>query len=199
MWRLKISEGGGQRIVWLMYRNEDGGWGFNVLDESAMFGTCLNYVTLRLLGQVQKDENDGLAKGRSWILSHGTATAAPQWAKILLSVLGVYDWSGNRPVIPELCLVPRFLPIHPGSPPKAGPVMVNNDEARNASSARRRPRRRRPLAGREEMDASDLEKLRAWAESPRLRRAIEDPHNRRTKPGDGPALDQGQLSSCNPL
>ncbi|RLM54759.1 hypothetical protein C2845_PM10G11450 [Panicum miliaceum] len=50
-----------------------------------MFGTCLNYVTLRLLGQVQKDENDGLAKGRAWILSHGTATAAPQWAKILLS------------------------------------------------------------------------------------------------------------------
>ncbi|XP_039778284.1 achilleol B synthase-like [Panicum virgatum] len=117
MWRLKISEGGGQRIVWLMYRNEDGGWGFNVLDESAMFGTCLNYVTLRLLGQVQKDENDGLAKGRSWILSHGTATAAPQWAKILLSVLGVYDWSGNRPVIPELCLVPRFLPIHPDVEP----------------------------------------------------------------------------------
>jgi len=77
--------------------------------------------------------------------------------------------------------------------------MVNNDEARNASSARRRPRRRRPLAGREEMDANDLEKLRARAEGPRLRRAIEDPHNRRTKPGDGPALDQGQLSSCNPL
>ncbi|XP_025810661.1 lupeol synthase-like isoform X10 [Panicum hallii] len=96
------------------HQNEDGGWGFNVLDESAMFGTCLNYVTLRLLGQVQKDENDGLAKGRAWILSHGTATAAPQWAKILLSVLGVYDWSGNRPVIPELWLVPRFLPIHPG-------------------------------------------------------------------------------------
>ncbi|XP_066370456.1 achilleol B synthase-like [Miscanthus floridulus] len=93
------------------HQNEDGGWGFNILDESAMFGTCLNYATLRLLGEV---ENDGLAKGRAWILSHGTATAAPQWAKILLSVIGVYDWSGNDPVIPELWLVPRFLPIHPG-------------------------------------------------------------------------------------
>jgi hypothetical protein len=51
-----------------------------------MFSTCLNYTTLRLLGEVQKEENDGLAKGRAWILSHGTATAAPQWAKILLSV-----------------------------------------------------------------------------------------------------------------
>ncbi|XP_066358596.1 achilleol B synthase-like [Miscanthus floridulus] len=96
------------------HQNEDGGWGFNILDESAMFGTCLNYVTLRLLGEVQKDENDGLAKGRAWILSHGTAAAGPQWAKILLSVIGVYDWSGNNPMIPELWLVPRFLPIHPG-------------------------------------------------------------------------------------
>jgi hypothetical protein len=45
-----------------------------------MFSTCLNYTTLRLLGEVP-EENDGLAKGRAWILSHGTATAAPQWGK----------------------------------------------------------------------------------------------------------------------
>ncbi|XP_008661274.1 achilleol B synthase isoform X3 [Zea mays] len=96
------------------HQNEDGGWGFNILDESAMFSTCLNYTALRLLGEVQQEENDGLAKGRAWILSHGTATAAPQWAKILLSVIGVYDWRGNNPVVPELWLVPRFLPIHPG-------------------------------------------------------------------------------------
>uniref|UniRef100_A0A804LR13 Terpene cyclase/mutase family member n=2 Tax=Zea mays TaxID=4577 RepID=A0A804LR13_MAIZE len=96
------------------HQNEDGGWGLNVIDESAMFSTCLNYTSLRLLGEVQQEENDGLAKGRAWILSHGTATAAPQWAKILLSVIGVYDWRGNNPVVPELWLVPRFLPIHPG-------------------------------------------------------------------------------------
>jgi achilleol B synthase len=28
--------------------------------------------------------------------------------------IGVYDWSGNNPMIPEIWLVPRFLPIHPG-------------------------------------------------------------------------------------
>ncbi|TVU08995.1 hypothetical protein EJB05_42429, partial [Eragrostis curvula] len=93
--------------------NEDGGWGLNILGDSAMFGSCLNYVALRLLGEVQKEKNDGLAKGRYWILSHGTATAAPQWAKILLSVMGVYDWSGNNPIIPELWLIPYYLPIHP--------------------------------------------------------------------------------------
>ncbi|KAL6900886.1 hypothetical protein ACP4OV_005562 [Aristida adscensionis] len=105
-------------------RNEDGGWGFNILDESAMFGSCFNYVTLRLLGEVQKDEDDGLAKGRAWILSHGSAVAAPQWAKILLSVIGVYEWPGNNPVIPELWLVPRFLPIHPD-------LSINWAKARN--------------------------------------------------------------------
>lgn len=49
-----------------------------------MFGTCTNYVTLRLLGQ---DPNDtALAKGREWILSHGGATLIPEWGKIWLSV-----------------------------------------------------------------------------------------------------------------
>ena len=66
-------------VQWLKDRqNEDGGWGFNIIDESAMFSTCLNYTSLRLLGEVQQEENDGLAKGREWILSHGTATAAPR-------------------------------------------------------------------------------------------------------------------------
>jgi hypothetical protein len=29
--------------------------------------------------------------------------------------MGLYDWSGNNPIIPELWLVPHFLPIHPGT------------------------------------------------------------------------------------
>ncbi|TVU51660.1 hypothetical protein EJB05_03100, partial [Eragrostis curvula] len=94
--------------------NKDGGWAFNILDESAMFSSCLNYVTLRLLGEEPNDEHDGLAKGCAWILSHGSAVTTPQWGKILLSVIGVYEWAGNKPVIPELWLVPRCLPIHPG-------------------------------------------------------------------------------------
>jgi hypothetical protein len=49
-----------------------------------MFGSCLNYVTLRLLGE--ESANDALTKGREWILSHGSAAAIPQWGKIWLSV-----------------------------------------------------------------------------------------------------------------
>jgi hypothetical protein len=51
-----------------------------------MFGTCSNYITLRLLGEEPYGNNGALAKGRAWILSHGGATFIPQWGKIWLSV-----------------------------------------------------------------------------------------------------------------
>jgi hypothetical protein len=72
-------------------QNEDGGWGTRILGPSTMFGTCLNYVTLRLLGN--SSEHDSLSKGRAWILSHGSATAIPQWGKIWLSVLSNIEWN----------------------------------------------------------------------------------------------------------
>jgi squalene cyclase len=50
-----------------------------------MFGSCLNYAALRLLGEMLHG-NDALIKGQDWILSHGTATHVPQWGKIFLSV-----------------------------------------------------------------------------------------------------------------
>ncbi|TVU33478.1 hypothetical protein EJB05_25299, partial [Eragrostis curvula] len=94
--------------------NEDGGWGTLIRGSSSMFGTCSNYITLRLLGEDPKCKNSALAKGRAWILSRGGATLVPQWGKIWLSILGVYDWSGNNPIFPELWLAPQFLPFHPG-------------------------------------------------------------------------------------
>jgi hypothetical protein len=32
-----------------------------------------------------------------------------------LKVIGLYDWTGNNSIIPELWLVPYSLPIHPGT------------------------------------------------------------------------------------
>jgi len=49
-----------------------------------MFGSCLNYITLRLLGETA--EHEAVAKGRSWVLLHGSAAAMPQWGKIWISV-----------------------------------------------------------------------------------------------------------------
>ena len=79
-----------------------------------MFGTVLNYVTLRLLGQAPDGGDRTMEKGRAWILDHGGATAIPSWGKMWLSVLGVFDWIGNNPLPPEIWLLPYFLPTHPG-------------------------------------------------------------------------------------
>ncbi|XP_052135938.1 achilleol B synthase-like isoform X2 [Oryza glaberrima] len=94
------------------HQNKDGGWGMLILGSSTMFATCLNYVTLRLIGE--EPSNEQLARGHAWIISHGGATLVPQWGKICLSIIGVYEWSGNNPIFPELWLAPQFLPFHPG-------------------------------------------------------------------------------------
>lgn len=96
------------------HQNSDGGWGLHIEGPSTMFGTALNYVTLRLLGEGANDGQGAMEKGRKWILDHGSATAITSWGKMWLSVLGAFEWSGNNPLPPEIWLVPYFLPIHPG-------------------------------------------------------------------------------------
>ncbi|OMP11709.1 Terpenoid cyclases/protein prenyltransferase alpha-alpha toroid, partial [Corchorus olitorius] len=51
-----------------------------------MFGTVLNYICLRLLGEeADGGQNDACARGRKWILDHGGATAIPSWGKFWLA------------------------------------------------------------------------------------------------------------------
>lgn len=51
-----------------------------------MFGSVLNYVTLRLLGDgLEGGEFNSLERGRQWILDHGGATSIPSWGKFWLS------------------------------------------------------------------------------------------------------------------
>ncbi|XP_048226509.1 probable oxidosqualene cyclase isoform X2 [Ricinus communis] len=94
--------------------NEDGGWGLHIEGSSTMFCTALSYVTLRLLGEKMDGGNGAMEKARKWILDHGGVTYIPSWGKMWLSVLGVYDWSGNNPLPPEIWLLPYFVPLHPG-------------------------------------------------------------------------------------
>ncbi|CAN1270054.1 Cycloartenol synthase [Linum perenne] len=96
------------------HQNEDGGWGLHIEGPSTMFGSVLSYVTLRLLGEGANDGEGAMEKGRDWILNHGGATATTSWGKFWLSVLGVFEWSGNNPLPPEIWLLPYMLPIHPG-------------------------------------------------------------------------------------
>jgi squalene/oxidosqualene cyclase-like protein len=94
-------------------QREDGGWGLHVEGASTMLGTGLNYVAFRLLGVEASDPR--AKKARQWILSHGGAVSIPTWGKAWLSVLGVYEWAGVAPLLPELWLLPRSLPMHPAN------------------------------------------------------------------------------------
>ncbi len=94
------------------HQNADGGWGLDVEAGSQVFTSVLNYVALRLLGVPPEDS--GLARARAWFLPHGGALASASWGKFMLAVLRLYEYEGLYPVPPELWLLPRWLPIHPG-------------------------------------------------------------------------------------
>lgn len=93
------------------HQNDDGGWGFHIEGDSTMFGTVMQYVSMRLMG-AKKDEPN-MAKARNWIKANGGATSIPSWGKFYLSTLNIYDWKGFNSVFPELWLLPKWLPIHP--------------------------------------------------------------------------------------
>lgn len=93
------------------HQNTDGGWGLHIESDSTMFGSVMNYVTLRLLG-IDASEKF-MMQARSWILQNGSATSVPSWGKFYLSVLNVYDWKGCNSLFPEIWLFPKSLPFHP--------------------------------------------------------------------------------------
>jgi lanosterol synthase len=90
---------------------DDGGWGLHIEGESTVFGTSLNYMTLRLIGV--DPEEPVMVKARGTLHSLGGAVNAPHWAKFWMAVLGVVDWKIVNPVPPELWLLPDWFPIHP--------------------------------------------------------------------------------------
>ncbi|KAK4157097.1 terpenoid cyclases/protein prenyltransferase alpha-alpha toroid [Chaetomidium leptoderma] len=93
------------------WANEDGGWGLHLEGHSTVFATGLYYVMLRLLG-VDK-EHPLAARARECLLSLGGATGLPQWGKIWLSCLNLYEWDGVNCIPVDLWLLPSWLPFHP--------------------------------------------------------------------------------------
>lgn len=99
-----------KRNLW-NHQNEDGGWGLHIEGHSTMFGTVMQYVTLRILGEDLS--NPDMKRAQDWILRHGGAVQIPMWGKFYLSVLNVYEWAGNDSLLPELWKLPKWLPFHP--------------------------------------------------------------------------------------
>ncbi|KAK0250659.1 hypothetical protein B0A54_01524 [Friedmanniomyces endolithicus] len=89
----------------------DGGWGLHIEADSAVFGTAMNYTTLRLLGVSPDDPR--MRKARGCLYDLGGALNGPHWAKFWLSLLGVMNWEVVNPVPPELWLLPDWVPISP--------------------------------------------------------------------------------------
>nr|XP_015797352.2 lanosterol synthase [Nothobranchius furzeri] len=91
----------------------DGGWGLHVEDKSTVFGTTLSYTSLRILG-VDPDDPD-LVRARNNLHSKGGAVGIPSWGKFWLAVLNVYSWEGMNTLLPEMWLLPTWMPAHPST------------------------------------------------------------------------------------
>lgn len=72
----------------------------HIESHSTIFGSSLNYVSVRMLGI---DKNDPrLVKASAWLKKHGGSEAIPSWGKFWLATLGLYRWDGLNPLPPEL-------------------------------------------------------------------------------------------------
>lgn len=99
------------RYLFARQNPEDGGWGLHIEAHSSVFGTALNYVVLRILGNDREDPR--MVKARALLFKLGGATYAPLWGKFWLCVLGCMEWDCFNPVPPELWLLPDWVPFAP--------------------------------------------------------------------------------------
>lgn len=99
------------KVYLFNHQHTDGGWGMHIEGKPTMFGTVMQYVSLRILGTDPDDPR--LHKARTWIKENGGATGIPSWGKFYLSILNLYHWDGFNSLFPEMWLLPKWLPVHP--------------------------------------------------------------------------------------
>eukprot|EP00731_Ephydatia_muelleri_P033400 Em0029g6a len=87
-------------------QRDDGGWGLYTEGKSTVFGTALNYVTMRLLGVIRD-----VARARTLLHHLGGAVCIPSWGKFWLAVLNVYHWNGVHCLFPELWWITGIIGI----------------------------------------------------------------------------------------
>lgn len=92
-------------------RTTEGGWGLHPESQSYLFVTTLVYVALRMLGIAPEDSR--MASARYIIRKLGSPLCIPSWGKLWLAFCNLYKYSGMNPVMPELWLLPSWLPFHP--------------------------------------------------------------------------------------
>lgn len=88
-------------------------WGLHAHAQAHLFVTALVYTAARLLGVAANDPL--LASARNFFKQEGGVVAIPSWGKFWLAMLGLYEWRGVHPVLPECWALPRWLPLHPAN------------------------------------------------------------------------------------
>lgn len=100
------------RYLWSQ-QHDDGGFGLDIESPSYVVSSVTNYVGLRLMGVPADDPR--MVRCREWFIPRGGALTASSWGKFLLTILGLYDYKGLNPLIPEMWLLPSRLPLHPSN------------------------------------------------------------------------------------
>ncbi|MBP3953800.1 2,3-oxidosqualene cyclase [Gemmata sp. G18] len=93
-------------------QTSDGAFGLHPEHPGSVFVTSLVYVAMRCLGA--RAEHPLAVRARNWLHAQpGGVLSAPTWGKFWLTMLGLYGRDGLRPLVPELALLPRAVPVHP--------------------------------------------------------------------------------------
>ncbi|MBN9120166.1 MAG: 2,3-oxidosqualene cyclase [Planctomycetes bacterium] len=111
---LPFSASEAERIIFHFERTQtpDGAFGLHLEHPGSVFVTSLVYVALRVLGA--GPEHPVASAARRWLHARpGGVLSAPTWGKFWLALLGLYGRDGLRPLVPELALLPRAVPVHP--------------------------------------------------------------------------------------
>jgi len=95
-----------------MTQRRDGAWPWHGEALGSLFVTVLAYVALRVLGVPADDPVTSPA--RRWLRAHPDGVIVlPSWGRMWLALLGLYEYEGINPLVPETVLLPGWAPVHP--------------------------------------------------------------------------------------
>ncbi len=108
----RMPEGRREKLLRQFERTQLAGglWGQHAHAEPSLFVTTLVYVAARLLGVEPSDPL--LILAAAFVEGEGVVTIT-SWGKFWLALVGLYEWRGVHPILPEAWALPRWLPLHP--------------------------------------------------------------------------------------